>query len=83
MRNDRGWFPWRVTRALFALGTISIFTGVFPLLLRSATVYSWVLILVGLTLIAVSVRGPWDSEESGRNRSVLGFTARPGPDQKR
>jgi hypothetical protein len=83
MRNDRGLLPWWVTRVLFSLGTMSIFSGVFPFLLRSAPTYSWVLVLVGLILIVVSVRGPWDSEDSGRNRSVLGFKARPGPDQNR
>ena len=80
MRNERGLFPWWVTRVLFSLGVMSVFSFVFQVLLRSASPYSWILILVGLALIAVSVHGPWDSEASGRNRSVLGFRARPGPE---
>jgi hypothetical protein len=83
MRNERGLFPWWVTRVFFSLGAMSIFSFVFQVLLRSAGPYSWVLIPVGLALIVVSIRGPWDSEASGRNRSVLGFKARPGPDQDR
>ena len=80
MKSDRGLFPWWVTRILFSLGTIAIVSYVLQLVLGSATPYSWMLILVGLVLIAVSTRSPWDSETGGRNRSILGFKARPGPD---
>jgi hypothetical protein len=41
------------------------------------------LLLAGLGLVALSTRGPWDSEASGRNRSVLGFHARPGKEVPR
>ena len=43
----------------------------------SSEPYLWILIIVGIALVAVSTRGPWDSDASGRNRSVLGFHARP------
>ena len=83
MRNGRGLLPWWLTRVVFSSGAMAIFSCIFQLVLGSTTSYSWVLLVVGLALIAVSVLGPWDSEDSGRNRSVLGFNARPGPDQDR
>lgn len=48
-------------------------------ILRLVTAGSWVYILfvlLGLALVALSTRGPWDSEASGRNRSVVGFRVR-------
>ena len=76
MRRNHGLLNWRVTRALFAVGSFEVVTGILLLVLTSSWNYAW-LALAGLALIAVSARGPWDSEESGRNRSVLGFRARP------
>ncbi len=48
-------------------------------ILRLVTAGSWVYILfvlLGLALVALSTRGPWDSEASGRNRSAVGFRVR-------
>ena len=72
-----GLFGWKVTRVLFSVGTMSILTGIFRIVLDQSQVFPWVLAAVGLGLVALSTRGPWDSETSGRNRSVLGFRARP------
>ena len=83
MKSDRGLFPWWVTRFLFSWGVMAIVAYVLQFVLGLTSPYSWILILIGLVLIAVSTRGPWDSEIDGRNRSVLGFRARPGPDQDR
>ena len=54
--------------------TIQFFVG-------SAGAYRWVVLLLGLGLLALATRGPWDSETSGRNRSVFGFRVRKGIDQ--
>ena len=83
MKSDRGLFPWWVARLLFSWGAMAIVSYVLQLTLGSTSPYSWILILVGLVFIAAFTRGPWDSETGGRNRSVLGFQARPGPDQDR
>lgn len=72
-----GMFGWKVTRVLFSVGTMSILTGIFRIALDQSQVFRCVLAAVGLGLVALSTRGPWDSETSGRNRSVLGFRARP------
>jgi hypothetical protein len=72
-----GMFGWKVTRALFSVGTMAVLTGAFRIALDQSQVFPWVLAAVGLGLVALSTRGPWDSETSGRNRSVLGFRARP------
>ncbi len=72
-----GMFGWQVTRVLFSVGTMSILTGIFRIALDQSQVFPWFLAAVGLGLVALSTRGPWDSETSGRNRSVLGFRARP------
>lgn len=69
-------FGWKVTRVLFSVGTMSILTGGFRIATDPAQVFPWVLVAVGLGLVALSTRGPWDCETSGRNRSVLGFKAR-------
>ena len=79
MRRNHGLFDWRVTRALFAVGNFAVMTGILLLVLTFSWNYAW-LALAGLALVAVSTRGPWDSEGSGRNRSVLGFRARPKQD---
>jgi len=76
MRRRHGLFSWMVTRALFSVGSFAVMTGIIQLVLTTSWAYVW-LILVGLALVALSTLGPWDSEESGRNRSVLGFRARP------
>jgi len=83
MRNGLGLVPWWLTRVVFAAGVMAISSTIFQLVLGSAAAYSWVLLVVGLALLVASVLGPWDSEGSGRNRSVLGFKARPEPDQDR
>lgn len=80
MMRSRAFFPWWVTRLLFAVGTMAIVGGAVRLLLASSAL-NWVAIAVGLVLLALSTRGPWDSEASGRNRSVLGFRVRPKTDQ--
>lgn len=77
MRDHHVPFGWRVTRALFAVGAMAFVAGVLMLVFAAAPSAVW-LILAGLGLVALSTRGPWDSEASGRNRSVLGFHARPG-----
>ena len=76
MGPNRGLFSWKGTRALFAVGSFAVMTGIIQLVLTTSWAYVW-LLLVGLALVALSTRGPWDSEESGRNRTVLGFRARP------
>lgn len=76
-RPGGGLFGWQVTRALFSLVVMSTLAGLFQVVLDQSQVFSWVLYAVGLGLVALSTRGPWDSESSGRNRSVLGFRARP------
>ena len=76
MRPNHGLFSWKVTRALFAVGGFIVMTGIIRLVLTASWTYVW-LVLVGLALVALSTRGPWDSEASGRNRSVLGFRVRP------
>lgn len=70
-------FGWQVTRVLFSLGIMSTLTGLFRVVLDQSQILSWVLCTVGPGLVALSTRGPWDSESSGRNRSVPGFRARP------
>jgi len=76
MPERRRKFSWKVTRLLFSSGTMAIFFGLARLG-ASSEPYLWILIIVGIALVAVSTRGPWDSDASGRNRSVLGFHARP------
>ncbi len=75
--SGAGLFDWQVTRVLFSLGSMSTLTGVFRFVLDQSQVFPWVLAAMGLGLVALSTRGPWDRETSGRNRSVLGFRARP------
>ena len=68
-------FSWKMTRLLFSIGSFVAMAGI----LRLVTAGSWVYILfvlLGLALVALSTRGPWDSEASGRNRSVVGFRVR-------
>lgn len=76
MKPKHGLFSWKVTRAFFAVGLFLVMTGAIRLVLAASWAYLW-LVLVGIALVALSTRGPWDSEESGRNRSVLGFRVRP------
>jgi hypothetical protein len=80
MIRSRALFSWRVTRTLFAFGVMAIFGGAARLLLGSSAL-NWVAISVGVVLLALSTWGPWDSEDSGRNRSVLGFRVRPKLDE--
>jgi hypothetical protein len=82
MRDHHELFDWRVTRALFATGGMAFFAGIV-LLVRAASWNAAWLIIAGLGIVALSTRGPWDSEASGRNRSVLGFHARPGKEVPR
>ena len=75
MRPNHGMFSWKMTRLLFSIGSFVAMAGI----LRLVTAGSWVYILfvlLGLALVALSTRGPWDSEASGRNRSVVGFRVR-------
>jgi hypothetical protein len=76
MRSGRGLFPWWVTRTVFLAGVMALTSFALRCVLSSASVFTWVLIPVGLALVALATRGPWDSTASGRNRSVLGFRAR-------
>jgi hypothetical protein len=82
MRDHHELFGWRITRALFAVGGLAFFAGILLLVLAASSNAGW-LMLAGLGLVALSTRGPWDSEASGRNRSVLGFHARPGKEVPR
>jgi len=75
MRPNRGTFSWRITRALFGLGIFVVVFGVINFVRTTDAAYVF-LSLVGFALLALSTRGPWDSESSGRNRSVMGFRAR-------
>jgi uncharacterized membrane protein YfcA len=77
MRRDGGLFDWRVTRLLFPMGIAGVVVGILEVLQGSFSSYFWLWIMAGLALLALSTRGPWDSEASGRNRSVLGFRVRP------
>jgi uncharacterized membrane protein YfcA len=74
--SEGGMFGWEVTRVLFSIGTMAVLTGIFRIVLDQSQVFPWALTAVGSGLVALSTRGPWDSETSGRNRSVLGFRAR-------
>lgn len=75
MRSNHGMFSWKVTRYLFSIGSFVVLTGILRIVLTASWGYIWI-ILLGLALVALSTRGPWDSEASGRNRSVLGFRVR-------
>lgn len=70
-------FGWKTTRALFALGSMLVFTGVIGMIMEPSRGLLWFAIAAGVLFVAISTRGPWDSKASGRNRSVLGFRARP------
>ena len=82
MREHHELFGWKVTRVLFSLGGLAVIDGVLMLVVAGSWQYA-VLVVTGVVLVAISTRGPWDSEASGRNRSVLGFRARPGKDLSR
>ena len=82
MRDYHEWFGWRTTRALYSVGGMAFFTGIFLLVFAPLWGAAW-LMLAGLGLAALSTRGPWDGEASGRNRSVLGFHARSGKEVSR
>lgn len=75
--SEGGMFGWKVTRALFSVGTMAVMASILRIALDRSQAYPWALTAVGMGLVALSTRGPWDSETSGRNRSVLGFRARP------
>ena len=77
MQGNRIIFSWRVARLLFMAGVVAIFFPFARLVVGVANPHPWVLVLVGIALVALSTRGPWDGELSGRNRSILGFHARP------
>lgn len=80
MRRNGGLMDWRSTRMRFAMGVMGVVVGLLEVLQGSFSGYFWLWILAGLALLALSTRGPWDSEVSGRNRSVFGFRARPDSD---
>ena len=75
MAKNRELFNWRITRLLFALGVMALASGVLRLVTNPGWGYV-VLGAVGVALLVLATRGAWDSEASGRNRSVLGFDAR-------
>jgi hypothetical protein len=75
MRPNRGLFSSQVTRSPFALGVLAVVMGMIWLVLTSSGAYVG-LLLAGVALVALSTRGRWDSEKSGRNRSVLGIRPR-------
>lgn len=75
MTTRGAWFSWRVTRLLFSCAVALLTMGLIRLMI-SASWFSFAFVIAGLALGALATRGPWDSEESGRNRSVLGFRAR-------
>lgn len=76
MEPRRALFSWRVTRLVFALATFLFVTAIIQLILSPSWLYA-ALLIAGLGLFALATRGPWDSEASGRNRSVFGFRVRP------
>jgi len=80
MRSNGGLFNWRSTRMLFSMGIVGVVVGHLEVLQGSFSSYFWLWIMAGLAFLALSTRGPWDNEASGRNRSVLGFRARPDSD---
>lgn len=69
-------FSWKMTRFLFSTGSFVAMGGILRIATAASWGYIW-FVLLGLALVALSTRGPWDSEASGRNRSVLGFRVRP------
>jgi hypothetical protein len=75
MRQNHGLFSWKVTRTLYAVGSFIAMAGIGWSVLAGSWTYVW-FVIVGLALFVLSTRGPWDSEASGRNRSVLGFRVR-------
>jgi uncharacterized membrane protein YfcA len=80
MRRQGGLFDWRVTRLLFPMGIAGVMVGILEVLQGAFSSYFWLWMMAGIALLALSTRGPWGSEASGRNRSVLGFRARPDGD---
>jgi hypothetical protein len=79
--NKRGeWFSYRVTRVVFTIGVMALTYGALQFVLAAPGYRSSALVAIGIVLVALATRGPWDSISSGRNRSVLGFHARPGSD---
>jgi hypothetical protein len=79
MTHNRGLFAWQVTRVLFAVGTFAVVTGILRCVMASSWNFAW-FVLVGLALMALSTRGPWDSEKSRRQRSVMDFRVRADQD---
>ena len=77
MQGNRKIFSWRVARLLFMGGVAAITFPFARLIVGVPNPHLWVLVLIGIALVALSTRGPWDGELSGRNRSILGFHARP------
>lgn len=75
MGPNRGMFSWRITRALYGLGVFAVVFGLINFVRTTNAAYV-LLMMVGFALLALSKRGPWDSELSGRNRSVMDFRAR-------
>jgi hypothetical protein len=76
MRYNRDEVDWRVTRILFSFGVMSVVLGVIQLVTSHDGAFIWG-VLAGVILVGISTRGRWDSQSSGRNRSVLGFHAHP------
>lgn len=62
------------------MGVMVCTVAVLRLVVTFSGGWDWTFLLLGLLLVALATCGPWDSISSGRNRSLLGFRARPGSD---
>ncbi|WP_181034256.1 hypothetical protein [Arthrobacter sp. GMC3] len=69
------WSSWLLTRVVFSAGVLTLLTSILRLVTGDGWGW-WLGLVTGAALLALSTRGPWDAADSGRNRSVLGFTAR-------
>ncbi|MFC5931393.1 hypothetical protein D6T64_07950 [Cryobacterium melibiosiphilum] len=69
-----------MTRLLFSVGTFLVTLSLLRLISGLAGRLDWAILAIGLVVVAMATRGPWDSASSGRNRSVMGFRARSGSD---
>ncbi|ALE05860.1 hypothetical protein AL755_10900 [Arthrobacter sp. ERGS1:01] len=79
MGNKRlSWSSWLLTRCIYVAGTMATLFSIGRLVAGGGSGF-WLGIAAGLLLLALATRGPWDAADSGRNRSVFGFRARPEP----
>jgi len=77
MRRAAGLFDRRVTRLLVATGGFAVATGFLGLVQGPSANFAWLLIVVGLALVAVSAAGLSESDAAGRIWSVSSFRVRP------